>query len=476
MLVLTALAGAWIAFELIWFVTGRPAEQVDYVATTTAMVGDRQPPGVNGWPTLFEAADRFDEVVAEFKGRLEADREPHGFSALDFNGMLVGAEIDETHYRIELDALDVMRDRGVFERLAAAAAAPRFVRALELDPDQPLLASTLPGLSRSRSMARMRVASMRLAAIRGDRVEHLAAFEQSLAIGRAIGSQCFLIDRLVAQAIFMMVLAETRHELLEHDFDEATCRAMLEILDRQASLPPIAHAIEGERMAMLDLVQRSFTDNRHGDGQIKPAEMQMVALWGTGGAGADLSAAAMAPLQAGRRETLEVMDRFFDALQAETRMTPLQRQNAAPRSAAIAGALGYRHVFVSALLPALNQAGTLHDEMEFQIRVMRVMIALEAYRARHGRYPARLEDLVPDSFAEAPVDPVHGGSFVYRPTPDGAAGLPYLLYSTGLDQVDDSREVGPAEAVGSTTFDDLVWGPAVDVMIIRRRRPRSVGY
>ena len=67
----------------------------------------------------------------------------------------------------------------------------------------------------------------------------------------------------------------------------------------------------------------------------------------------------------------------------------------------------------------------------------RVMIALEAYRARHGAYPARLQQLVTESLRKLPADPTHGGSFAYRLLDADPHGRGYLLYSTGLDQTDD---------------------------------------
>ena len=49
-------------------------------------------------------------------------------------------------------------------------------------------------------------------------------------------------------------------------------------------------------------------------------------------------------------------------------------------------------------------------------------------------------DLVPQILVTVPSDPLHGGPFGYRLTPDDPHGRPYLLYSTGLDRNDDGGD------------------------------------
>ena len=73
------------------------------------------------------------------------------------------------------------------------------------------------------------------------------------------------------------------------------------------------------------------------------------------------------------------------------------------------------------------------------------MAAIELYRTRHGRYPASLDELVPEILSQPPVDPLHGLPFGYRLIPDDPHGRSYLLYSVGIDGGDD----------GGTEMDEL---------------------
>ncbi|HZL89499.1 MAG TPA: hypothetical protein VFB96_14135 [Pirellulaceae bacterium] len=71
---------------------------------------------------------------------------------------------------------------------------------------------------------------------------------------------------------------------------------------------------------------------------------------------------------------------------------------------------------------------------------LRVQLALELYRRQHGRWPERLDEMIPEILPELPVDPFVPHStepLVYRRTLDG-----YVLYSRGLDGSDDGGRYG----------------------------------
>jgi len=73
-----------------------------------------------------------------------------------------------------------------------------------------------------------------------------------------------------------------------------------------------------------------------------------------------------------------------------------------------------------------------HDEHEQGFALSKLGLALAAFRAEHGRFPARLDDLRPQYFTTVPGDLYSGDSLRYRVEPDG-----YLLYSVGANGRDD---------------------------------------
>jgi hypothetical protein len=82
-----------------------------------------------------------------------------------------------------------------------------------------------------------------------------------------------------------------------------------------------------------------------------------------------------------------------------------------------------------------GEASTLMEHAavaEAERRLVVTAIALERYHHQYGRYPDTLEKLVPRFVATAPVDFMDGQPLRYQPGKQG-----YLLYSVGLDCIDD---------------------------------------
>jgi hypothetical protein len=71
-------------------------------------------------------------------------------------------------------------------------------------------------------------------------------------------------------------------------------------------------------------------------------------------------------------------------------------------------------------------------EIEARKRVTRLGLAAYGYRAKHGRFPEKLEDLVPDFIAWLPVDPFSGKPMRMKTTDRGL-----VIYSVGSDLVDN---------------------------------------
>jgi hypothetical protein len=60
------------------------------------------------------------------------------------------------------------------------------------------------------------------------------------------------------------------------------------------------------------------------------------------------------------------------------------------------------------------------------------VLAIGGYRTEHGRYPEKLQELIPKYLDRVPIDPLSGGETRYRQTTGG-----YLLYSVGPNRKDD---------------------------------------
>jgi hypothetical protein len=459
-------AAAWLVAEGIWAVTARPGPVVDYHAELRALAAARQPGDDDAWPHLRDAARALAAVEGEFIDEARADDRWSDF--IDFNRLLA-RELDESAVRAELRALETLRGRGVFESLARAAATRRVVRPVV---GEPLLVNlSLPESGRLHALARARTGSMRIAARRGDDAELVAAFEQTLAIGRAFAGQPLLIDQLYGTGIGELALREMRFTLDEHELDEATGRALLDVLDRQTPYAPVADALEGERLIGLEAIQWCFTDDGHGDGRLRLDRAEGLALGG--GMGPPTVAGMTGIVTASRRETTDALNDFYDRVIAESRLSPAGRLASPFSPTRFVASLSARQVFVTLMLPAIDRMMHGRDVFDLHLAGTRVMIALEIAEARDGRIPGSLAELAPDILPEPPADPMHGGPFIYRPRPGGG----YVLYSTGLYGVDDSKDADLTHPEAVKTFGQAQWsaqaaiGVGYDALINRRRNP-----
>lgn len=84
------------------------------------------------------------------------------------------------------------------------------------------------------------------------------------------------------------------------------------------------------------------------------------------------------------------------------------------------------------MLPALTAAVAAEERTNSMLSLAKVEAALTVYRAEHGAYPEKLDELVPGTLAKFPVDIFHGKPLVYKRVDQG-----YLLYSLGLNAQDD---------------------------------------
>lgn len=108
------------------------------------------------------------------------------------------------------------------------------------------------------------------------------------------------------------------------------------------------------------------------------------------------------------------------------------------------------------LAPALSRTMLSFFRHETQREMTVAAIALERFKLRHGSYPARLDELVPEFLPAAPRDFMDGKTLRYRKNADGT----FALWSVGENLVDDGGDPRPLKEGGSLRWwecKDLVW-------------------
>jgi len=105
-------------------------------------------------------------------------------------------------------------------------------------------------------------------------------------------------------------------------------------------------------------------------------------------------------------------------------------------------------VLLFILFPGLGKASDLRDRAVMRLDLTRTALALAAYKAAKGQYPAALAELSPAYMKEVPKDLFTDGPLVYKKTAKG-----YLLYSLGPNLKDDD---GKTVEEGANEFDIAV--------------------
>ncbi len=450
----------WIAFTAV------PGSRVNYPAKLAELVASYQPPAEpaaeDGWPLLLEAID------LEYSVRgIAAPGYPRSSVTLDYSAIggpppdsprdelgrpiYHGKELWEDVEARARAAMEMVRERGLFDSLARLAQARRVTRPVRPDHQGRLIGMVLPELSRIRNFARIQRSRMILATEAGDWDEFATAYEETLALARISAHQGLMIDYLVAVAIDSLAHGEVRHALTDGAStppDPAALRRMLVASDRQP-FPPMELAFKAERIGLDDAIQWSHSDNGRGSGRLLYAEFApyapMVGAPAGGGGGgfwASLPASRVTNIAgvffASKRETVRKADKVWDAMLRLAPMTLPERAASGLDPEATLETLSPRFIFLRTMTPALSRMLVTNEQRLISGTGARLMIGIETYRAEQGRLPATLEDLVPYVLDSLPIDRSSGKPFVYRvlERPD-RFGRDYLLYAIGADGTDD---------------------------------------
>ncbi|MBM4111856.1 MAG: hypothetical protein FJ253_00525 [Phycisphaerae bacterium] len=327
--------------------------------------------------------------------------------------------------------LEAYERAGVIELVDEIAATPLQARDPKVPPSQ-LWNLGLAYLGNSREIARMLGARMALAVQRGDAVEAGRSLAALLAIATHLETQPHLIEHLVAGAIRALA-----HGRLASWLASSPGEAELDAID--AALKAHAPAFSNELGVELEaIMMREYLGTFFGT----PSNVRLLALaprFAVEAVRSQIGSFPNALLETvgtwqGNRNAI---DAWLECARRMSTLEAFQRRDgsvaAAPVPSEDAGLIRRWGIFGRG--PVFD-----HQDAERAMhRTIDLWLALERWRLRHGAYPERLELLVPECMSSLPIDPYSGRSFGYRRIDGGAsaADLPFHLWVSGLDGVDD---------------------------------------
>lgn len=241
---------------------------------------------------------------------------------------------------------------------------------------------------------------------------------------------------IVAASERLRVILREYPGAIEDEALERLSEAFAALDDEQVCL-----RLDAEREGILDLLQRTYTDNGRGDGRITPAGMRLMKTMRKLNdsdprltLGEHLKGPWTMLTTPRRSEMLSRWEAFAVGVEAVGRLPVWKRP-----SADLGARLEQLHEeddlasqILTAALPMSRRVLTPIDDARIARDATIAVIALERYRLAHGAYPASLRDLVPRFIDPVPVDQYDGSPLKYKLAAEGP-----VLYSVGFDGVDD---------------------------------------
>ncbi|UCD51200.1 MAG: hypothetical protein JSW27_00940 [Phycisphaerales bacterium] len=244
-------------------------------------------------------------------------------------------------------------------------------------------------------------------------------------LGRHLQGRGLLVEQLVG--IALEHLAYTALLRLLHDEPDVEARTLVRIRDELLTLrneQRCAVSLDGEKAFWYDAIQRTFTDDGEGGGYaLREGLPYAVGDW------RDLLAVFTFDYP-DRRETLVMVEEFFERIQQSLSVAPGQ-DDASAFDQQDDPALG--SMLLSLLPGAYSRVNRQASVLKTHEAAALVIVALLSHRSDRGRYPASLGKLVETGYlAQLPQDPFRGGPFAYEVTADS-----FLLYSWGENLTDE---------------------------------------
>lgn len=351
-------------------------------------------------------------------------------------------------------ALTILAAHEQAGRFTALMELPSLVGVTRTTPSgEPLALRTYLEVGAARSVARVLHVRALMQFRDGQTSGALASIEQLLALSVITGSQPTVIDGLVGGGVHAKACDVIRRVCATQSLDIETAQSLLALLEKYPRPRVQDLHLETERLILRDAIQWTYTDDQHGNGRFVPQATSVFAK-----SRPDIAASTTNPFAAvffaDRKSVEERTDAFFHAAR-EQAAKPI-RDRDPNQFTSIIDNLGRDQLLLSIMAPSLKHL-LAADAQTLQVdRAVRVLLAIEAFEAQHGRVPDSLEQLVPQFLGEIPPDEwARDGKWVYRvadSTRDD--GRTFLLYSIGVDQVDQGGAETTPDVAALNIADD----------------------
>jgi hypothetical protein len=336
------------------------------------------------------------------------------------------------------------------------------------DQDKPLWSILAPPLNTFRDLARLGIWHSRVERAGGklqQSIDDCLAIARSAVHWQGKGS---IIEQLVGMGIGNLGHREIITILTEENLSAPQLQKLQEQLSQIYPKNYPLLSIEGERLAFMDVVQRSFTDGGPGGGHLIPGSWDQYI--DTNHTDSDESEkrllmplyTALSMAHARRDATIEKANQIYDLQSKLARMTPYKRHISDLKSTEEIiqeSGFNYRFFLLGISMPASERTSEIAYRGKMIHDSTLTITAIKRWQLQNNQYPAELDELVKAGLLkELPNDPYSDKPLVYKKTDDD-----FILYSIGPNFKDDGGEVamwhGSPRKWGTDKEGDIVLWP-----------------
>jgi hypothetical protein len=273
-------------------------------------------------------------------------------------------------------------------------------------------AAGLPDMREVRSCVRLLELDAVWHAHTGDANAVLTSLEDGLRLADSLRREPALIAYLMRVGSTAAMLGGLEQSLSVTTFTDVQLRRLHEALTAAGEALDLTQPIAGEQCYLIEVCRDPSFVN-------VPAPSRILRL--------------LPGLRA--RGLVDSLDYMADCIQA-SKLPPVQRLPKLREASQKVEDLSIFHVLIKIMSPAMGRIGELDTRLRAHLDLARTALTLERYRLATGKLPERLEELVPECFAQVPIDPFDGRPLRYQRRESG-----YLLYSV----MDDGQDNGGRE-------------------------------
>ncbi|MCK4850630.1 MAG: hypothetical protein KAT11_04720 [Phycisphaerae bacterium] len=446
-----------------WFVSGRPSFRVDYWAKLTDFSRPVADESLNASPHYLKAIDLYVEPpeieLYRVKDKVNfGSPSPPPPGAIPFAPQTVERVITledivkkpgtpvESNERQALEEW-LLINRPALDELRMGTSKPHCWFHYELaqhngqsgllfsyDGQQaPLLNLLLPHLRKLRQVTFVLCWQMQFAAEKGNWDSVIADLRSAKALARHLMGCPALIEQLVGIAVDQRANKQLIHLLRSYRLPTSTLQRLAQ------SLPPDYPIIrmDAEAIGQMDAIQWLFTDDGSGDGHIIPGQCLNLNAMTSGekiqspDIGEIIKYSAGSMVHSSRRETVRLFEQWRQRARQYYSATPYQNHISGYSLNAWSNKKikeNPRNFLFRILVPSLEKASWISYAGQADHQAVQTIVALLRYKADHGQFPDKLDQLVPQYLKAVPLDPFGPGPLTYKRQDDD-----FLLYSLSFN-------------------------------------------